>query len=239
MAPVVAIGGRSVTGAVLAEAPRPRAALEPARAVPAALVALAVAGCGGGGSASTGSSVAPSPTHRVIHTTAATALVLRLDELPAAGFTATTAVTPVDQATAASGDSAVEAAMRSAGFRDAASARYFRTVPVLRTSNGPIDVTSTVVRLGSPGGAGAVLDAISTQLDAVSGAIPTSSGPLGDGGHATVVMATDQGVSVAQATLVWRSGDLVSLLVIRERDTGSSLQDALLTAQPQVLREQA
>jgi hypothetical protein len=83
-----------------------------------------------------------------------------------------------------------------------------------------------------------VFAALIAHLDAVTGAIPVTTGPLGDAGHADLVEVTDQGVTVAQVTLTWRVGDLVSMLVVRERQTGSPVQDALITAHPQVVREQ-
>ena len=174
---------------------------------------------------------------RAGHIGALTDLLLRLDELPAAGFTVTTAPSPVAVDVAA-GDEGVATALRGAGFRDAATARYFRAVPSLRTSNGPLDVTTTVLRFTSAQGATTGFAAMSKHMDSVGGTIPVSTGPLGDAGHGEVLEVTDQGVTVAQASLVWRSDDLVSLLVVRERDTGSPLQDALLVAHPQVVREQ-
>jgi hypothetical protein len=97
-------------------------------------------------------------------------------------------------------------------------------------------VTTTVVRFGDVGGAARAATALGEHSDSVSGAIPTSTGPLGDGGHGDVLLVTDQGVTVAQATLTWRAGELVCVLVIRERSTGAPLQDALIVAQPLVAR---
>jgi hypothetical protein len=200
-----------------------------------ATAAVAAVACGGDGSAS--ASATPSPSGRV-HPGSAVGDLLRLDELTLPGFTVASAPAEVDVAALSAGDSALASALASAGVRSAASARYFRSVPALATAEGPVDVTTTVLACGGPPGAATLLGAFAKHLDGVSGAIPVSTGPLGDGGHADVVEAVQDGVTVAQVTLAWRSGDLVSILVVRERNTGSPLADALIVARPQVQRLQ-
>lgn len=197
---------------------------------------LALAACAG---SPTAGGPTPTASPRAAHTGAVAGLLLRLDEMPLPGFTVTTPATALDAAGAAGGDAALEAVLGGGGFREGATARYFRSVPVLRTSVGPIDVTTTVLRFGDGAEAAAAMAAFGRHLDAIGGAIPSSTGPLADGGHAIVQLVTDQGVTVAQTTLVWRAGDLLTVLVLRERDTGSPLQDALLVARPEVIREAA
>ncbi|HET9052205.1 MAG TPA: hypothetical protein VFO60_10930 [Candidatus Dormibacteraeota bacterium] len=198
-----------------------------------ALLGLAVAAgavsCGGGGT-----QTASSPTP---HAGSATDWLLRLDELTLPGFRVATGTGTIDPASLGAGDATVASAVRAAAVRSAAQAHFFREVPELATAGGPIDVTTTVVVCGSAGGATTLRDALARHLDGVPGATGVSTGPLADGGHADLSQATVQGVTVAQTTLVWRAGDLVSVLVVGERDTGSPVQDALVVAAPQVRRQ--
>lgn len=203
------------------------------RALVVVAALLAVGGCGGGGSGS--GSGTPSPTP-LAHSGQAVDYLLRLDELTLPGFTAASAGAPTDATTLAAGDSALASALAAAGVRSAASARYFRSVPTLATANGPIDVLTTVVVCGGASAALSLFDALTKHFDAVPGAIAVSTGHLGDAGHGDLLEAAQQTVTVAQVTLTWRSGDLVTMLVVRERDTGSPVQDALIVARPQVLR---
>ena len=197
-----------------------------------ALASGVVSACAGASTST--SSPAPSP-----HAGTASDYLLRLDELTLPGFTVAGAPAAIDPATLAPGDAAVATALRSAGVRSAAQAHYFRAVADLATANGPIDVTTAVVACGGAAAATAVRDALARHLDARPGATGVSTGPLGDGGHGSLVETVSSGVTVAQATLVWRAGDLVSEVVVGERDTGSPVQDALIVAAPQVRRQTA
>ena len=69
-------------------------------------------------------------------------------------------------------------------------------VSISARSNGPIDVVATVERFASIGGASSAYGASVRRLDAIPGAVPTSTGPLGDEAHAiSVVRTTSSGHS--------------------------------------------
>ena len=182
-----------------------------------------------------GSSTASGPPPRSL---SASDYVLRLDELPDPGFAIVTPVSPVDPTTLAGGDSARLSLFHNEGLEQAATARYFRAVASLATSNGPIDVTSTVERFGTAGGAHRAFGDEVTHDDSLSGSTALSTGPVADEAHATLLTTTDaDGTPLSQTTLVWRSVNLVCVLMVRQRLAGSPLQAALLVATPQLARQ--
>jgi hypothetical protein len=76
------------------------------------------------------------------------------------------------------------------------------------------------------------------QLDALSGATPTSTGPLGDEAHAiSVVKTTTGGLSAVEITLEWRVNNILNILITRGRYGGTRLDDALLLANLQTSNE--
>jgi hypothetical protein len=175
--------------------------------------ALVLAACGSGGS--------PSPT---LLARPAASYLLTLDELRTPGFTVVEAAHVVDPAS-------LLVTPQSAGIRDAATARYFRTVPALTTANGPLDVRTTVLRCASGSGAHSAFSALTRHTDAVTGIVPESAGALGDEAHADQLLTTSpDGVPLVEVTLTWRVANLVNVLVVRGRDAGTGLSDALLLA---------
>ena len=70
------------------------------------------------------------------------------------------------------------------------------------------------------------------------GAVPTSTGPLGDEAHAiSVVRTTSGGLQAVEITVVWRVGNLVNIIVARGRYGGTRLDDALVLAGLQTQNE--
>lgn len=195
----------------------------------AGVLAGLVAGCSGAAS----TSATPPPA---VHTAAAESYLLRLDELPVPGFTVQAAAALVDLATLAGGDQARADRLDADRFQSAASVRYFRPVGDLGNSNGPLDVLCTVLRFAAVAGAGDAFAAEAARQDAVTGATPLSTGPLGDQGHGDLTTADDAGIAVAQTVLVWRSANLVTILEVHERLGGSPLAHALQVARPLVAR---
>lgn len=126
----------------------------------------------------------------------------------------------------------------SVNWLDGASVRYFRAVPTLSTSNGPIDLVDTVERFGDSVGAGRTLNSDADRRRQLPGDQPMSAGILGDAASADSILATaPDGVTVVQITLEWQVDDLVTTLRIRGRDGGTRLDDALLLARRQLSRE--
>ena len=190
----------------------------------AVLPAIIAPGCG---------SAVPPPARSAV----ATGYVLRLDDLPSAGFTVVEAAHRIDAgAVAPAGVSA--ATLRGDGLVDAARARYLLPAPELATANGPLDVISLVERFGSTSGAAAAYASEVAALDHVAGAELLSTGPLGDAGHATIEAASvPTGITAVQVTLEWRSGALVNRLLVRGRQGATGLGDALILGRRQLARE--
>ena len=156
--------------------------------------------------------------------------LLTIDQLVAPDFTVSVAAAHVNATALAGGDSLLATALASDGLRSAASVEYQRGVD-FSTSNGPIDVVATVERFGGISGASAAYTATVTDLDAMQGAVPVSTGPLGDQAHAiSVVRSTPAAIPAVEITVVWRTGNLVSLIVARGRYGGTRLDDALVLA---------
>jgi hypothetical protein len=101
----------------------------------------------------------------------------------------------------------------------------------LSTANGPVDVRTTVLRCASVSAAHSVYDALTRQVDAVANIVPESAGALGDEAHAAQLLSTSpDGIQLVEETVTWRIANLVSTLVLRGRDGGTGLSDALLLA---------
>ena len=165
--------------------------------------------------------------------------LITIDQLLAPDFTVTSPAARVDAATLASGDSSLASALSKDGLQAAARVEYQRAVD-FAVSNGPIDVLSTVERFAAVGGASSAYSASVRQLDAIPGAVPTSTGPLGDEAHAiSVVRTTSGGIQAVEITIVWRVGNLVNLVVARGRYGGTRLEDALVLAGVQTRNESA
>jgi hypothetical protein len=156
--------------------------------------------------------------------------LLTIDQLVAPDFTVSVAAAHVGATTLAGGDPTLARALMSDGLQSAASVEYQRGVD-FGTSNGPIDVVATVERFGGTAGASSGYTATVIHLDAMQGAVPTSTGPLGDQAHAiSVVRSTQAGIPAVEITVVWRTGNLVNVIVARGRYGGTRLNDALVLA---------
>jgi hypothetical protein len=165
--------------------------------------------------------------------------LITIDQLVAPDFTVTSPAAHVDAATLASGDSSLGSSLSKDGLQAAASVEYQRAVD-FAISNGPIDVLSTAERFAAVDGASSAYSASVRRLDAIPGAVPMSTGPLGDEAHAiSVVRATSSGIQAVEITIVWRVGNLVNIVVARGRYGGTRLEDALALAGVQTRNESA
>ncbi|MBV9100208.1 MAG: hypothetical protein JOZ46_02125 [Candidatus Dormibacteraeota bacterium] len=183
-----------------------------------AAVAMLLTGCATGAAAST--TLSADPLH----------YLLTLNDMVSPDFTAGDAAHPVDASALAGGSQAVAQRLAGEGLQAAATVRYFRSVD-LATSNGPVDVIDTAERFSSAAGAASSYASDVAVLDSASGAVPVSTGHLGDEAHAvSVVRATASGLAVVQITLEWRTANVVNVLVVRGRYGGTRLDDALTLA---------
>ena len=156
--------------------------------------------------------------------------LLTIDQLVAPDFTVSVAPAHVNATALAGGDATLATALSSDGLGAAASVEYQRDVD-FSTSNGPIDVVAALERFGDIKGAAGAYTATVAHLDAIHGAVPASTGPLGDQAHAiSVVRSTPAGIPAVEITVVWRTGNLVSIIVARGRYGGTRLDDALVLA---------
>jgi hypothetical protein len=163
--------------------------------------------------------------------------LITLDQLVVPDFTVSSPATHVDASTLANGDAALAAALTAGGLQSAASVEYQRGVD-FSTSNGPIDVVATAMRFASTAGATSAYNANVKHLDALPGAVPASTGPLGDEGHSiSVVRTTSGGLQAVEIDVVWRLGNLVNIIIVRGRYGGTRLDDALVLAGVQTQNE--
>ena len=163
--------------------------------------------------------------------------LITIDQLAAPDFTVSSPATHVDASTLAGGDAALASAITAAGLQSAASVEYQRGID-FSTSNGPIDVVATVMRFASIAGATRAYVANVKQLDKMSGAVPASTGPLGDEGHSiSVVRTTPGGLQAVEITVVWRLDNLVNVIIARGRYGGTRLDDVLILAGVQTQNE--
>lgn len=163
--------------------------------------------------------------------------LITLDQLVVSGFTVTSAATHVDASILAGGDAALASTLAHDGVQSAASVEYQRNVD-FGTSNGPIDLVATVERFSASGGAANAYNATVRQLDAIAGAVPASTGPLGDEAHSiSVVRTTTGGLRAVEIAVVWRVANLVNVIVARGRYGGTRLDDALVLAGLQTQNE--
>ena len=147
--------------------------------------------------------------------------LLTLDELASPDFTAEAAFTPPPTPSQAA----------------AATAAFTRAVD-FATSNGPIEVIDTVERFASGEAAHASFATDIARLDAAQGAIPTSTGSLGDEAHAdSLVRLAPDGLQAVQVVLEWRSVNIVVVLTVRGRYGGTRLDDALALAHRQMSKQ--
>jgi hypothetical protein len=186
-------------------------------------VALAVglAACSSGGAR-------PVATPRFF-AAAPTAYLLTLDQLHIGGFTTAERAHALGEQALSAGDAQLDTALRAAGMGGAATVRYFRQVSDLATANGFVDARSTVVSFAAAGPAHRAYLAEVRHTDAVPGILPESTDALGDEAHADQLTENGPGgVTLVEVTLVIRNANLVELLVIRGRQGGTGLADALV-----------
>jgi len=163
--------------------------------------------------------------------------LITIDQLVVADFTVSSPAAHVDADTLAQGDPGAASALAKGGLQSAATVEYQRNVEFI-TSNGPLDVVATVERFASASGASSVYGGDVRRLDALPGAIPASTGPLGDQAHAiSTVKTTSDGFMAVEITVEWRVGNLVNIIVARGRYGGTRLDDALVLAAKQTANE--
>lgn len=140
------------------------------------------------------------------------------------------------QVTAATGASTQQ--LSAAGLLASAEEEFFRPAGNLAEVNGPVQVRDSVEEFSSTPGAATVYGADIARLDKATGATPTSTGALGDAAHAITRVATSAGgVAVIEITVEWRVDNLLDVLVVRGRNGGTRLDDALLLAHRQTTTE--
>lgn len=165
--------------------------------------------------------------------------LITIDQLVVPGFTVTSLSAHLVATTLGAGDAALTSALAGSGLQSAATVEFQRGVD-FSTSNGPIDVVATVERFAAVSGASSAYVATVRHVDATPGAVPTSTGPLGDAAHATSVVRTTLGaLQAVEITVVWRVHNLVNIIVVRGRYGGTRLNDALLLAGLQTQNESA
>jgi len=104
-----------------------------------------------------------------------TRYLITIDQLVAPDFTVSSAATHVDATTLANGDASMTAALDKDGLKTAASVEYQRAAD-FSTANGPLDVVATAMQFASVAGATSAYSAGVSQIDALPGATPTSTG---------------------------------------------------------------
>lgn len=163
--------------------------------------------------------------------------LIGIDQIVVANFAVSTAAAHVDAPTLAAGDASVAAALTHDGLQSAATVEYQRAID-FSTSNGPLDIVSTAERFSSLSGAASAYQARVRQLDALAGAVPTSTGPLGDAAHSiSIVRTTTGGLQAVEIDVLWRVGNLVNIVIARGRYGGTRLNDALVLADIQTQNE--
>jgi hypothetical protein len=199
----------------------------PARALTLATSLLLLCSACTSGAASSSQLVTADPSH----------VLLTLSDMPSAGFTVVEPEHAVNASTLASGKDWDARQLMQEGFQAAATVRYLRAVD-LTIANGPVEVIDAVERFATATGATDRYNARAKELDNADGAIPTSTGPLGDAAHAdSIVRTTSGGVPAIQVTLLWRVANIVNVIVIRGRYGGTRVEDALPLARVITQRE--
>lgn len=166
------------------------------------------------------------------------AYLLTVDQLVSPDFSSDVAPHRLGVTDIAGADGAVAQQLSNAGFLAGAATDFFRAGGNLADTNGPLQVRDSVEEFSSTSGAASILAADTGRLNAVAGATPISTGPLGDQAHATSVTATTAaGLRAVELTVEWRVANLIDVLVVRGRDGGTRLDDALVLAHRQTTTE--
>lgn len=192
--------------------------------------AIALAGCGG--VAASSQSATPCPPASL------PASLLRVDDLPIAGFTVTEAAHPVDVAELVGGDVAAAAALHGDGLVAAALARYFRQGIALDTANGPVDVIVDAARFPDAAAAARAYDQTVARRDAGPGVAPVSTGPIADSAHGDITLSSPAGgTPLVQYTITFRAGAVLNSVTVRGRQGGTGVGDAVVLALRQARRQ--
>ena len=157
-----------------------------------------------------------------------------LDQLPSPGFTVVRGPAQVSPDDVLPGQGAVIA---KAGFQAAASVTFFRQDASLLTTNGPIEIISTVLRMATADDAATAFPAARRYVDGLAGATPVSTGELGDEAHAVSRVVDDNGYRAVEIDIVWRYLNALNVLVIRGRYGGARIDDAVAIAHQQASNE--
>jgi hypothetical protein len=191
----------------------------------AASVATIVAGCGG--------AAAPAVLRGE-----PSSYLLTIDQMVSPDFTLDTTPHALNPAEIAASGGGAAAQLSAEGFLAGAGEQFFRPTGTLADANGPLEVGDTVEEFSSQAGAAAVYGADVARLNSVPGATAVSTGALGDAAHATTRTATAADGTVAvEFTVEWRVGNLLDALVVRGRNGGTRVDDALLLAHRQTITE--
>lgn len=159
--------------------------------------------------------------------------LLKLAQLQSPDFTVEIPATSEPAAGLASGDPIAQSKLTQAGLTGAASVTFSR-VANFPTSNGPIEVVDSVAQFTGEDGAHQWFVTDGDRMNKEQGAVPISTGALGDEVHATTQVATaPDGIQAVQITLEWRVSNIVVLLHVRGRYGGTRLDDALVLAHRQ------
>ena len=131
--------------------------------------------------------------------------------------------------------------LQTDGLQETAQVQYWRqslsTVSALAISNGPYVVYATVAKFSSESGADDAMKTLVAGLDSRKGALPASTGPLGNQAHAISEISDYQNVQVIQITVLWRQNNLINSIVVTGRYGGVRLDDALMLAHAQNANE--
>lgn len=192
----------------------------------AGLSSAALCACGAGASAS-------APPHQQ----QPQRYLLTLDQLVTPDFSVYVKPHAVNAAAIVAGSATAAKRLQGDGLQAAASVEFARAADIA-LANGPIDISNTVERFAGESGATHSYEADVAALDALPGVTPLSTGPLGDQAHAdSLTRATASGVRAVEYTVEWRLGNLVSIVIVRGRDGGTQLSDALILAQHETQHE--
>jgi hypothetical protein len=163
--------------------------------------------------------------------------LIGIDQIVVANFVVSAPAAHVDASTLSSGDASEAAALTRDGLRSAARVEYQRNAE-FSTSNGPLDIVSTVERFSSVSGATDAYQSLVQWLNTMPGATPASTGPLGNAAHSiSIVRTTTGGLQAVEIDVLWRVGNLVNLVIARGRYGGTRLNDALVLAGTQTQNE--
>lgn len=165
--------------------------------------------------------------------------LLTVDQLVAPDFVVDRPAHDVSVADIAATDTTRAAHLAAAGLHAAAAVDFFRSTANIALENGPIQVSDTVESFAAAAGAASTFSDDIVRLDAVTGATSVSAGPLGDAAHATTRTVGDpaSGVRLVEVAVEWRVDNLIDVLLVRGRDGGTRVDDALVLAHRQTITE--